>query len=408
MSTSRRSLVATGVLAAAVVSGGIAMPSPALAAPSNDNFQFAQFLPGPNNSIGGRNHDATAEAGEPKHAGVAANRSVWYRWTAPATGKAIFRTKGSNFDTVLSVYQGNSLNGLVLVADDDDTPMSDGSTKQSQVVFKATKGAEYKIAVDAFNTAEVSGDVRLTWTGNDDFAAAETRPGPAPTFSVFAVHTDGTSAEPGEPAHAGSAAASSAWYRWVAPSDGIATFEAIQGKFNTRLAAYKGSAVNALTLVAQNDDASATNNRARIVFVAKAGTEYRIALDGVGGAQGFENVRYTLVKPEVRIVDALPVIEGNSGTKTVNLQVALNTTAPFPVTVKFATKDGTAVAGSDYTAASGTVTFPAGFLFKQVPVQIKGDTAKEVAEKFSVELSAPSGGFAIGKGSGSVTISNDD
>jgi hypothetical protein len=76
--------------------------------------------------------------------------------------------------------------------------------------------------------------------------------------------------------------------------------------------------------------------------------------------------------------------------------------------VKFATKDGSALAGSDYIATSGTLTFQPGFRFLSVPVQVKGDTVKEPGETFTVNLSNPSGGFAIGAGSGAVTISNDD
>jgi Calx-beta domain len=404
MSISPRRLVAAGALAAVTTGAGLALAAPAFAALANDNFQFAQFLPGPNNSVGGRTDTgATAEVGEPAHAGTPAHASVWYKWTAPATGKAIFRTISANttFDTVLSVYTGTSLTGLTPVGENDDAM----GTRQSQVVFKATKGTEYKIALDGFGSA--TGSFKLTWTGNDDFAAAETLPGPVGAFQATSVHTEGASAEPGEPAHAGSPAAHSIWYRWVAPSAGIAEFAQVQGNYDGKIAVYKGNAVDALTLVAENNDQQPGNIRARVLFAATAGTEYKVAVDGANGAQGADVVRYSLTAPTVTVGTA-SVVEGNAATKTVNVPVSLNTDAPFPVSVNFATKDGTAQAGSDYVATSGTLTFQPGFRFLSVPVQVKGDTVKELNETFTVNLSNPTGGFAIANGSGVVTITNDD
>jgi hypothetical protein len=406
MSISPQRLIAAGALAAVTTGAGLALAAPAFAAPANDNFQFAQFLPGPNNSVGGRTSDngASAEVGEPAHAGSPAHASLWYRWTAPATGKAIFRTINANtdFDTVLSVYTGNSLTGLTSIAENDDVP---GVTTQSQAVFKATKGTEYKIAVDGFG--DKTGSFKLTWTGNDDFAAAETLPGPVGAFQAAGVHIEGASAEPGEPAHVGSAATHSVWYRWVAPSNGIAEFAAVQGNYDSVISVYKGNAVNALTLVAENDDQQPGNIRARVLFAATAGTEYKVAVDGAGGAQGNDVVRYSLTAPTVTVGTA-SVVEGNAATKTVSVPVSLNTDAPFPVSVNFTTKDGSAAAGSDYVATSGTLTFQPGFRFLSVPVQVKGDTVKELNETFTVNLSNPSGGFTIATGSGVLTITNDD
>jgi Calx-beta domain len=404
MSAYRR-IALLGLTTVAAGMAGSALAGAAQAAgPANNSFQFAQFLPGPNNSVGGRNDNgATAEAGEPAHAGTPAHASLWYRWTAPATGKAIFRTIDANtgLDTVLSVYTGSSLTGLTSVAENDDAPR----TTQSQVVFKATKGTEYRVAVDGFGSK--TGSFKLTWTGNDDFAAAETLPGPVGAFQTAASHIEGASAESGEPAHAGSPASHSIWYRWVAPSNGIAEFAAVQGTFDSRLAAYTGTSVTALKRVAQNNDQQPGNVRARILFAAKAGTEYRVAVDGANGAQGFDIIRYSLTDPKV-VVGTASVVEGDSGTKTVTVPVSLNTDAPFPVSVTFATKDGSAKAPGDYIATSGTLTFQPGVRFLTVPVQIVGDAVKELNETFTLNLSDPTGGFSVGTASGTVTITNND
>ena len=59
-------------------------------------------------------------------------------------------------------------------------------------------------------------------------------------------------------------------------------------------------------------------------------------------------------------VNDVSVTEGNSGTTTANFTVTLSAAATSTVTVSYATANGTATAGSDYVAASGTLTFAAG------------------------------------------------
>src|SRR5262249_512272 len=72
-----------------------------------------------------------------------------------------------------------------------------------------------------------------------------------------------------------------------------------------------------------------------------------------------------------------------------------------------ATADGTAVAGSDYTAAGGTLTFAPGETTKTVTVAVRGDTSDEPNETFFVYLSNPSGA-PIADGQGVGTITDDD
>ena len=90
------------------------------------------------------------------------------------------------------------------------------------------------------------------------------------------------------------------------------------------------------------------------------------------------------------------------------MPVTLSTPSPATVAVKFATADGTAKAGTDYTASSGTLSFAAGQTTKFVPVTIRGDGVKEPTEAFSVKLSSPTGGFSVRAGGGIGTITNDD
>ena len=59
-------------------------------------------------------------------------------------------------------------------------------------------------------------------------------------------------------------------------------------------------------------------------------------------------------------IAGVTVTEGNSGTTNANFAVTLSRRRARTVTVGYTTANGTATAGSDYTAASGTITFAAG------------------------------------------------
>src|SRR5205807_1549882 len=86
---------------------------------------------------------------------------------------------------------------------------------------------------------------------------------------------------------------------------------------------------------------------------------------------------------------------------------AVNSAAGTPVTVHYATANGTAAAGSDYTATSGDVTFAAGQTSKTVTVAVLGDRLAESTETFVVNLSAPTNAF-IGDGQGVGTILDNE
>jgi hypothetical protein len=252
-------------------------------------FASAQAISGAAGTSTGSSIGATKELGEPNHAGNPGGASVWYSWTAPASGTLSFDTAGSTFDTVLAAYTGTSVGALTPLASNDDS----GGNLTSRVLFAVAAGTTYRFAVDGFNGA--SGSVTVNWSlagssggpssgpapANDVFAAAGTLNGRSGTINATSV---GAGKETGEPNHAGNAGGRSIWYAWTAPATATVTFDTIGSGFDTLLAAYTGSAVNALTQVAANDDASGVQSR--ISFPAVAGTTYRIAIDGYNGAFG--------------------------------------------------------------------------------------------------------------------------
>jgi hypothetical protein len=125
--------------------------------PSNDFFATPIILSGPSGTINGSNFNASLELNEPNHAGEPGGHSVWYRWTAPATGPIVLDTAGSALDTVLAVYTGSLLQSLSLIASNHYA--ADSLT--TRLTFNAIAGTVYSIAVDGFDAAEWT--FRLNW-----------------------------------------------------------------------------------------------------------------------------------------------------------------------------------------------------------------------------------------------------
>jgi hypothetical protein len=106
-------------------------------------------------------------------------------------------------------------------------------------------------------------------------------------------------------------------------------------------------------------------------------------------------------------IDDASTAEGNAGTRTLSIPVTLSSASTSVVVVDYSTADGTAVAGFDYAAARGTLTFRPGEKAKTIPISILGDTTIETDEAFSVILSNPTNA-TIANGEATATIANDD
>lgn len=167
------------VRAALVLSSTAVASSLAAAPPPNDDFANAIELEGSSGRTVGWNVEAGLEPGEPLHGGVTGGASVWWRWVATSTGAAKFDTFGSGFDTLLSVYTGDSLRALTTVAMSDDS----GLESQSSVLFPAQSGTVYHIAVDGFFGD--AGAILLSWQ------AIEPAPCREPGLPVISEPVDG-------------------------------------------------------------------------------------------------------------------------------------------------------------------------------------------------------------------------
>jgi len=115
-----------------------------------------------------------------------------------------------------------------------------------------------------------------------------------------------------------------------------------------------------------------------------------------------------VVVPSVSISDA-SVTEGNSGTNNLAFTVSLSAPAAssLPVSVQYATADGSATAPADYSSTTGTINFGSTETTRQIVVPVVGDVVIEGDETFAVSLTGASNA-AVAKGSGIGAIINDD
>jgi Calx-beta domain len=101
------------------------------------------------------------------------------------------------------------------------------------------------------------------------------------------------------------------------------------------------------------------------------------------------------------------VVEHGTGPVTMQFTINLTSAATQPVTVNYQTSNATAIAGTDYTAAAGTLTIAAGQTSGIIPVTVLLDKAATGNKVFYLSLSAVSGAtLESPKLSGTITEQN--
>jgi hypothetical protein len=298
---------------------------PGVTPPPNDPFAGAIFIPDNTAGLFANNLLATRETSEPLHFSSGAGaKSLWWRWTAPSNMSVTITTDGSIFDTVLAVYTGAAVNALTLVVRDNDA----GAGNNSRVTFSATAGTTYRIAVASFATDD-SGGIQLNFNPawNDTFANCVIVSG---TNGSASGSTRGANRESNEPVHAGVPGASSIWFCWTAPASGPFTFDTLGSSFDTTLGIYTGSAVNALTAIASDND-SGGGGTSRVTFNAVSNTVYRIAVDGASTANGVVKLNWAGPSPPMIVTQPL----GSNVTAGASFTFRVTATGTAPMTYQW-------------------------------------------------------------------------
>lgn len=127
---------------------------------------------------------------------------------------------------------------------------------------------------------------------NDSFSAAQTVYDVSGTVSGVSWNA---TKEIGEPDHAGNTGGASVWWTWTPSVTGTAIITTHGSGFDTLLAVYTGTPLGSLTQVAANNNDGSSGGASGVQFTARAGTVYRIAVDGVGGAEGSIALDWSLI-----------------------------------------------------------------------------------------------------------------
>ena len=258
--------------------------------PPNDNFANRIAIIGTNVTLRGTNMSGTKEPGEPDHAGVAGFQSVWWTWTAPASGWTTFKSS-ANFMMLLGVYTGDSVATLTGVA----SGRGNSWDKPAIAGFNAIAGTAYQIAVDGATLADYSDYIEVSVVlvpppVNDNFANSTVLTGTS--VDLYGASNLSSTKEPGEPDHAGKPGGHSVWWVWTAPVSGryVLFSDLWMGPLpplDRLLAVYTGASVVVLSEVASA--AARGNLLAKLNFDAVQGTVYHFAADGQDGVSGAFN-----------------------------------------------------------------------------------------------------------------------
>ena len=130
--------------------------------------------------------------------------------------------------------------------------------------------------------------------------------------------------------------------------------------------------------------------------------------DNQGRLYGISPIFEVVAAPEIEVSVAVAAQTVDEDAGSVQLTVELSAAHSDTVGVRWATSDGTAVAGSDYTAADGTLSFAAGERQKTISVAITDDSLDEGSETFTVTLSDASNAELGAARMSTVTINDDD
>ena len=140
------------------------------------------------------------------------------------------------------------------------------------------------------------------------------------------------------------------------------------------------------------DEDGGTGFNSRETFTPDQDGTYYVAAGGHGREQGTYTLSVTLVQaPPAKGIEVADAEATEGLDAQILFRVTLGRASSEPVTVSYVTADGTAVAGEDYEATSGTLTFGAGETEQTVAVTIIDDAVEDSGETFRLVLSGPAG-----------------
>ncbi len=286
--------------------------------PANDNCGSATVIPGDVvvynpaviNTTGATN--SICEPNESCEAGdVGTSNSVWYSYTPTMSGLVEIHTLGSNYNTVLSVFDGCSLFVIPCSLPTELACQDDDFGPQSVVTLNVIAGENYRIKVSDYNTSDGGGSLNfnLTWfPPNDQCGNAAIIPSviyDPPTYSTTSAGTEQCEAQESCEVN-NSGVSHTVWYSYTAPCDGTISLNTNGSSYDTVLSVwdrcgywpgvdYPCNYGQPAPVQLSCDDDSGTGLQSQIIDVpVSEGEEYliKVAAYGTGAAGGTVNFNF--------------------------------------------------------------------------------------------------------------------
>ena len=296
-----------------------------------------------------------------------------------------------------TTLDGTGISGADYVAQAATLTFSPGATSQTIAVSLAgdslDEADETVLVVLSNATNATIGDSQATGTITDDDAAPALSIANASVPEgnggiVNATFTLSLSAASGQPV---SVAYATANVTATAPSDYTTT--------SGTLAFAPGSTSQTIVVPVTGDSLNETDETFQVNLTSPSQATLAVA-------QGIGTIVNDDPQPAISVAD-ISFNEGNTGTTTATFALTLSAASGRIVTVNYGTADGSATAGSDYTAASGTAIFAVGSTATNITVAVTGDTVMEANETFLLNLSGPSNA-TLARTQATGTIVNDE
>ncbi len=265
------------LLGAAKATSGVGI-RPTVLGPANDGCSNAQAI----GDVANLSFDTTGARFDGR-AYCMVSPNIWYCYTAPCTGDVTVGLSGSNYDTMLAVYNGCECFPEDLVECNDDS----GAGHESQITFAAIGGNKYMIEVGGYGLETGQGLLSVSCGGQppppppskDNCAGAQS----VGEVTNLAFDTSGATFD--GPGHCMSGP--NIWYCYTASCTSNVTVSLLGSSYDTMLAVYKGCDCYPTSgdLIGCNDDFG-SGEQSQITFAATAGNQYLIEIGGYGSETG--------------------------------------------------------------------------------------------------------------------------
>jgi uncharacterized protein (TIGR03437 family) len=257
---------------------------------TNDSPSTATLAAGQPYSVSQNTGGASSSPSDPVHSctSKADSRTVWYRYTVTFNGTLRIDTFGSNYDTVLAVYDSTALATGELACNDD----ADEFDTTSALTVTVTNGQVLLIEVAGYGSSSTGGRMLLNIKGQPAPTAANDETGSATAITSlparFTEDTSAATAAANDPVHSCTSRADghTVWFRYFAAAGGYLFLDTLGSTYDTVLSIYDGAATAANEKEC-NDDISSSIRQSALVVPVSGGHTYLIEVSawnsGVGG-----------------------------------------------------------------------------------------------------------------------------